>query len=53
MIEKLNGVPMRTMSDIKSALLDKAPGDRVKISLQREQMVWGRKTIDVELELGE
>ena len=52
-IVKLDGIPVRKMSDIKLALLDKVPGDRVKIGLQREQMVWGRKTIEVELALGE
>ena len=52
-IVKLDGIPVRKMSDIKLALLDKVPGDRVKIGLQREQMVLGRKTIELELELGE
>jgi hypothetical protein len=51
-IQLINGVKIETMADIRIALLDLAPGDQVKLRVQRKQLVWGEKTLDFDFALG-
>jgi uncharacterized iron-regulated protein len=53
LIEKLDGVSVQSMSDIRIALLDKSPGDHVKVSVLRKRLVAQDQRIEVQLELGE
>ena len=53
LIEKLDGVSVQSMSDIRIALLDKSPGDYVKVSVLRKRLVAQDQRIEVQLELGE
>lgn len=52
-IFKLNGVSIESVSDIKIALLDKTPGERVTLEISRKGLLWGGETHEVTFELGE
>ncbi len=53
LIQALNGEEIKNMSDLRIGLLDRSPGDRIRLTVQREQLVWGEKTLDFEFELGD
>jgi uncharacterized iron-regulated protein len=52
-IHKLNGVNIDSVSDIKIALLDKAPAERVTLEISRKGLLWGDETHEFTFELGE
>lgn len=47
----LNGEAVSSTADIKIGMLDKSPGDRVKLQILRESMVWGEKILQFDFNL--
>ena len=52
-IVRLNGMQVGSVSDIKVALLDKAPGERVTLEISRKGLLWGGERHEFTFELGE
>jgi uncharacterized iron-regulated protein len=53
LIKALNGEAVKTMSDIRIGLLDRSPGEQIRLTVQRKQLVWGEKSLDFEFELAD
>jgi uncharacterized iron-regulated protein len=51
MILTINGEPIRYFTDVKIAMLDKAPGSEVELTLRREGLLGGEETVSVKIEL--
>ena len=51
LIQTLNGTKIETLSDLRIGLLYQSPGDRIRLTVQRKQLVWGEKTLELEFEL--
>jgi len=51
-IRQLDERPMKTAADIKIALLDRKPGDRVQLHVLRKRLVWGDKELEFDFPLG-
>ena len=52
LIQSLDGVPMTSTADIKIGMLDKQPGDRVRLKLLRKRLLGQDRQVDLEFELG-
>ena len=52
LILRLNGDAVGNVADVKIGMLDKSPGDKVELQLLRKKVVWGERTLQLELELG-
>ncbi|MGE5893595.1 MAG: ChaN family lipoprotein [bacterium] len=52
-LRTIDGRKIEDVADIKIALLDRRPGDRVKLTLSRKRFLFGRKDMVVEVELRE
>lgn len=50
-ILSINGEPIRYFTDVKIAMLDKAPGSEVELELRREGLLGGEETVSVKVEL--
>ena len=52
LIQRLDGVTMSTVADIKIGMLDKLPGDSVKLQLLRKRLIGKDRQLEFEFELG-
>lgn len=52
-IQMLNGKKIETVSDIKIELLDKRPGEEVRLGVSRKGLVWGEEMQEFTFELGQ
>ena len=52
-IQVLDGSRVHTSSDVKIAMLEKSPGDLIRLQVLRKRLFWGEQQITLEFELGE
>jgi len=52
LIQRLDGITMGTIADIKIGMLDKLPGDSVKLHLLRKQLIGKDQKLEFEFGLG-
>lgn len=52
-IQRLDGSTVHDSSDIKIAMLEKSPGDRIKLQVLRKRVLWGEEQLEFDFELGE
>lgn len=52
-IRKLDGSSVSNFSDIKIAMLEKSPGDRIRLEVLRQRMLWEDEHLVFEFELGD
>jgi uncharacterized iron-regulated protein len=53
LIQSLDGREIHQVADIRVALLDKSPGDQVKLKVLRKGVVWGEDDLAFDMTLGE
>ncbi|HHH40244.1 MAG TPA: PDZ domain-containing protein [Sedimenticola sp.] len=53
LIRTLNGSDIQRVADIRIALLDKSPGDRVKLEVRRKGVLWGEDDLAFDITLGD
>jgi uncharacterized iron-regulated protein len=50
-ILKLDDSPVKRAADVRIELLDRSPGDRVRLTLQRKELILLKETLSLEVEL--
>lgn len=51
-ITTVDGQPVATFSDLKYSILDKSPGDRIEVGLQRKPLILGVREVTLDMQLG-
>ncbi len=51
-ITTVDGQPVATFSDLKYSILDKSPGDRIEVGLQRKPLILGVRELTFDMQLG-
>jgi uncharacterized iron-regulated protein len=52
LIHSLDDSGIHKVSDIRVALLDKSPGDQVKLKVRRKGVIWGKDELEFDITLG-